>query len=165
LLFPGLAARTGLAPARAAPFGTTLGPGTKAGGKAGLGLGSAAFGSSSRPGSSSDLPALLAAGPSAASKPMLLGLPRVRPPAGKAPLMGAKRGAAAGRAGAGVQAGPAAAAGGAAGGNALRPMRSTPLKVGGYAGFPGLGSKRGSEQHGPSALDLVATGTAGAHSH
>jgi hypothetical protein len=41
-------------------------------------------------------------------------------------------------------------------------MRSTPLKVGGYAGFPGLGNKRGSEQQGPSALDLVAAGTAGA---
>jgi hypothetical protein len=158
-LFPGFAGRTGLAPARAAPFNTALG----LGGKAGSGLGAAAaatgaFGSGSRPGSSSDLPALLTAGPPAAAKPVL-GLPRVRPPAGKAPLMGAKRGAAAGRGGAGARAGGAAAAGAA--GNALRPMRSTPLKVA-IAGFPALGSKRGSEQQGPSALEMVAAGAAGA---
>lgn len=156
-LFPGLAGRTGLAPARAAPFSTALGLGTPAGAVAATG----AFGGGSRPGSSSDLPALLAAGPAAASKP-LLGLPRVRPPAGKAPLMGAKRGAAAGRGTAGMRAGGAAAGAAAAAGGALRPMRSTPLKVG-YGSFGGLGSKRGSEQQGPSALDLVAAGTAGVY--
>lgn len=95
--------------------------------------------------SNKDHPGLLGAGIPSAPKPVL-GLPRAR--ANKAPLMGAKRGAA-GRQGAGpynlVVAGAP---------SALKPMRNTPLKL----GLPAPGSKRGSDMHGPNALDTAVVG-------